>query len=72
MELVIDREEFLHRIATAICLTSETHTQNKRLLEMSNRRHQYRTSLSAVVTAFTTSNHTGNFTCELFEKKFEN
>ena len=54
MELLKDRDEFSHRIETALCSASETHIQNERLLEMSNLRLQYRTSLSAVVTAITT------------------
>ena len=37
-----------------LCLASETHTQIKRSLEMSNLRLQYRMSLSAVVAAITT------------------
>ena len=53
MELLKDCEEFSHRIETALCSASETHTQNEQSLEMSNLRLQYRTSLSAVVTAIT-------------------
>ena len=30
MELLKDREEFSHRIETALCSASETHTQNER------------------------------------------
>ena len=54
LELLKDREEFSHRIETALCSANETHTQNERSLEMSNGRLQYRTSLSAVVSAITT------------------
>ena len=54
MELLKDREEFSHRIETALCSASETQTQNELSLELSNLRLQYRTSLSAVVTAITT------------------
>ena len=53
MELLKDRE-VLHQIATALCSASQSHTQNERSLKMSNLRLQYRTSLSAVVTAITT------------------
>ena len=36
LDLLQDREEFSHRIETALCSADETHTQNERLLEMSN------------------------------------
>ena len=54
MQLLKNLEEFSHRIEIALCSDSETHTQNERSMEMSNIRLQYRTTLSAVVTAITT------------------
>ena len=53
MEILKDREQFVHRIEEALCSASATHTVNERTPERSNLRLQYRQSLSAVVNSLT-------------------
>ena len=53
MEILKDREQFVHRIEEAMCSVSATNTANERILEQSNLRLQYRQSLSAVVNSLT-------------------
>ena len=53
MEILKDREQFVHRIEEAMCSASATHTANERTLEQSNLRLQYRQSLSAIVNSLT-------------------
>ena len=58
MEILKDREQFVHRIEEALCSASTTHTANERTLERSNLRLQYRQSLSAVVNSLTNHRNT--------------
>ena len=53
MEILKDREQFVHRIEEALCSASAIHTANEQTLERSNLRLQYRQSLSAVVNSYT-------------------
>ena len=53
MEILNDREQFVHRIEEAWCSASATHTANERSLKQSNLRLQYCQSLSAVVNSLT-------------------
>ena len=53
MEILKDREQFVHRIDEALCSASATHTANERTLDQSNLRLQCRQSLSAVVNSLT-------------------
>ena len=54
LEILMDRENFVHRIEEALCSASKTHTQNERLLEQNNLKTQYHNALSTVVGAITT------------------
>ena len=53
MEILKNREQFVHRIEETLCSDSATYTANERTLERSNLRMKYRQSLSAVVNSLT-------------------